>query len=184
MKKRLFGRLTPYLLATGTLSLALTGLGLALPQRALAEDTVGIAIAPASQNGLDDRSRFSYQIEPGQKISDHVRVGNPGSTPITLTVLAADAYNTEDGGYALIDTKDESTNAGSWVTFEDNQTKVVVELEPDEAKIIAFELNVPADATPGDHPGGIVASASAVGEGEITVERRGGPPIVVGGGGG
>jgi len=173
MKKELARRIVQYSFAVTGFCMVLTGLGLVAPPSAHAEgETIGISIAPADENGLDNRSRFSYQIEPGQTISDYVRVSNPGSTPITVTVLAADAFNAEDGAYSLVESKVQSTDVGSWVSFTDDQARVTVELEPMEAQIIGFQLDVPADATPGDHAGGIVASASVVGEGEIAVERR------------
>ncbi|MCL2803784.1 MAG: DUF916 domain-containing protein [Micrococcales bacterium] len=173
MKKEMAGRIVRNLFAATVISLVFTGSGMLASTSAQAEgETIGISIAPADKNGLDNRSRFSYQIEPGQTVSDFVRVSNPGSTPITVTVLAADAFNAEDGAFALIESKAQSTDAGSWVTFAGGETEVALELKPAEAQVIGFQLDVPADATPGDHAGGIVASASVVGEGEIAVERR------------
>ena len=173
MKKEPARRIVRILLAATAFCVVLTSLELMASTSAHAEgETIGIAIAPADENGLDNRSRYSYQIEPGQTITDFVRVSNPGSTPITVTVLAADAFNAEDGAYALVESSVQSTDAGSWVKFSGDETRVTLDLAPMEAQILGFQLDVPVDATPGDHAGGIVASASVVGEGEIAVERR------------
>lgn len=172
MRYGLSSRIIPTLLTTAVLVVSPV-IGLASPVSAHADaDTVGISIAPANENTLDNRTRYSYQIIPGQKVSDYVRVSNPGSTAITINVFAADAFNAEDGAYSLFESNVDPTDAGSWVRFADNQTRVTLTLSPTEAKIIDFEVNVPASATPGDHAGGIVASASVVGDGQIAVERR------------
>lgn len=135
-----------------------------------AEDTVGIGIAPADTKGKPDgRSRFTYQADPGQTVTDHVRVTNTGSTRIEVTLYAADAYNDEKGDFALADSTEKKSGASSWVTF-DGRPKLGLTLKRGESKTVPFTVAIPADAGPGDHPAGIIASA--VTGGQVTVERR------------
>ncbi|WP_051208590.1 WxL protein peptidoglycan domain-containing protein [Propionicicella superfundia] len=161
-------RLVRTLLTTAILVLCAV---VALPAAsARADDTTGIAIAPVSAKGVTDgRSRFTYQVDPGQKLTDHVRVSNAGTTSIKVTVFATDAYNADNGDFALRDTAEKATGAGSWVSFG-GKPKLTLTLTRGQSRVIPFTVTVPKDATPGDHPGGVVASATQVGD--ITVERR------------
>ncbi len=135
-----------------------------------AEDTVGIGISPADTKGKPDgRSRFTYQAKPGQTLTDHVRVTNTGSSKIEVTLYAADAYNDENGDFALADGSEKKTGASAWVTF-DGRPKLGLTLKRGESKTVPFTVTIPADAGPGDHPAGVIASA--VTSGQVTVERR------------
>jgi len=137
---------------------------------ARAEDTVGIGISPADTKGKPDgRSRFTYQAKPGQTLTDHVRVTNTGSSKIEVTLYAADAYNDENGDFALADGSEKKTGASAWVTF-DGRPKLGLTLKRGESKTVPFTVTIPADAGPGDHPAGVIASA--VTSGQVTVERR------------
>jgi hypothetical protein len=132
--------------------------------------TIGIAGGPANESGPDDRSRLSYDVQPGQTVTDRYVVRNTGTTDQQVVVFGSDAYNTNDGAYALLETGAPSTDAGSWVTFG-GQASVQVGLAPSEQKVLEFTVAVPADATPGDHAAGIVVSAQGV-EGQVRVDRR------------
>lgn len=135
-----------------------------------AEGTVGLSIAPAKAEGPDGRTRFSYKVDPGQTVSDRVLVSNVGTRTLKITLLSADAFNAEDGSFALRSTKDTSTDAGSWVKFDGKRTRTLT-VAPGHAENVVFQVVVPANARPGDHPAGIIASAT-FGEGKILVERR------------
>lgn len=134
------------------------------------DSTVGIAGAPANDAGPDGRSRFSYQAQPGQTVTDKFVVRNTGSTEQTVTVLGSDAYNTNDGAFALLETADKPKDTGSWVRFA-GQPSVQLKLAPAAQQVVTFTVAVPAAATPGDHAGGVVVSAQAT-QGQVTVDRR------------
>lgn len=139
---------------------------------AWAADSDGIASAPSADGGVDQtRSRFSYQIDPGQSVSDEYLVENTGTTQQKVSVYATDAFNAEDGSFALLDGGQEPKHAGSWVTFADGAKKVEVTLSPGAQQVIPFTLTVPADANPGDHAGGMIVSAPTP-SGQVTVDRR------------
>jgi len=151
--------------------LVLAGGGIALPApTAHADDTVGISIAPVDAKGATSgRSRFSYKVDPGQTVTDHVKVSNPGTKSVDITVFAADAYNDDNGDFALKATTDKSTDAGSWTAFE-GKPQAKLTLAHGESKIVTFTVTVPKNASPGDHTSGILAAATTAGQ--VAVERR------------
>ena len=137
-----------------------------------AEDQLSISSAPAADGTIDkERSRFSYQADPGQSLTDEYFVQNSGTTPQAISVYATDAFNSEDGNYALLDTGEVPVDVGTWVTFDGGAQRVDLTLAPGETRILPFSVNVPADATPGDHAGGIVVSA-LTDSGQVKLDRR------------
>ncbi len=133
---------------------------------AFADNTDAISGGPA-----DERTRLSYQLKPGQRLDDEYVVRNTGSTPQTVTLFATDAFNTDDGQYALLDTSKKPTGVGTWVVFNGGDTVEHIALAPGQQKTVPFTVNVPANAGPGDHAGGIVVSNQAP-SGQILVDRR------------
>ncbi|WP_223690451.1 WxL protein peptidoglycan domain-containing protein [Leifsonia poae] len=150
-------------LAAGLVSLVALGIGVA---PASAADTDAISGGPS-----DDRTRLSYQLQPGQQVADDYVVRNTGTTPQQITLFATDAFTTQDGDYALLDTAKKPTGVGTWVTFEGSHPAEKLTLAPGEQRTVPFTIVVPANAGPGDHPGGIVVS-SQKGDGQILVDRR------------
>ncbi len=139
---------------------------------ASAEDTIGIAARPASADGADDgRTRFSYQAESGQTINDYFLVANPGNVTQNYTVFATDAFNNDAGEFALLDTAEQPVTIGQWVRFDNGANRLEFTLAPGESRLLPFALEIPANATPGDHAGGLVASVVTPGD-EVTLDRR------------
>ncbi|WP_448811387.1 COG1470 family protein [Agromyces bauzanensis] len=137
-----------------------------------ADDTIGISGQPANAEGnTDGRTRFSYSADPGQQITDHYLVKNVGTLTKSFTVLATDAFNDDAGAFALLETSAEPKDVGSWVHFEGGANKVQFDLAPGESRLVPFTVDVPAQAGPGDHPGGIVASVFTPGE-QVNLDRR------------
>jgi dihydroorotate dehydrogenase (fumarate) len=160
--RRLGALLTIVLLAVGSTALPAS--------TASADDTVGIGIAPAGANGKPDgRSRFTYKVDPGKIITDHVRVTNAGTSSLVVTVFAADAYNAENGDFSLRATDEKRTGASTWVKFDGKQ-QLKLTLKRGESRTVPFTVTVPANATPGDHPAGVLAAA--VSAGQVKVDRR------------
>lgn len=146
---------------------------------AIAEDgdqpsaaTVGVATRPAGEDGRPDgRTRFSYSSDPGQSVSDKVLVGNTGTERQDFTVYATDAFNGQDGTFSLLPTADVPTSVGAWVRFDNGSDRIQFSLEPNEVRLLPFTMAVPADATPGDHVGGLVASVMEEGQ-QVSLDRR------------
>lgn len=146
------------------------------PPAAPAEDgsavTVGVATRPAGEDGRPDgRSRFSVAADPGQTVTDRVLVGNTGTARQDFTVYATDAFNDDAGEFSLLPTDATPTSVGSWIRFDDGSDRVTFSLDPQEVRLLTFTIAVPADATPGDHVGGVVASVIESGA-QVTVDRR------------
>ncbi|HEX6360859.1 DUF916 domain-containing protein [Actinophytocola sp.] len=118
------------------------------------EEQITFGIRPATQDAPDNRARFTYGATPGAVVRDYVAVSNVSLAPLTLQVYASDAFNTSEGGLDLLPAGRPSTDVGAWTKPE--TTTVVVGAR--SVVIVPFTLTVPADATPGDHTGGIVAS--------------------------
>ena len=158
------------------LPLALPVVAPALPARAddaaAPDATIGVATRPAGSDGRPDgRTRFEYAADPGQSVTDQVLVGNTGTQRQDFTVYATDAYNATSGEFSLLATADTPTALGTWVRFDGGQDRVTFSLEPQEVRLLAFTVAFPAEATPGDHVGGIVASVTQEGQ-QVSLDRR------------
>ena len=158
------------LLALVTLALMATLMPAGMSQAASATD--GIAVNPATNGGPDrSRTRFDYQLNPSQPAKDSIYVYNAGTTPQDVTLFARDAFAGAKGEFLIQDQKVQPTDAGSWVTFVNNQATYKVTLESHGYVTIPFTVNTPANASPGDHVGAIVASAVTKGS-TLNIVRR------------
>lgn len=170
------------------IALAATSLTLALllplgaaPALAATDDGDGPPAVAWSVSTVDGehgtaRPNFAYAVDPGDVISDTMQVTNTGSTPLDLTVYAADAFTTPTGQVDLLAGQEVAIDAGAWVTPATEQ----VLLQPGEQTDIAFTITVPDDASPGDHSAGLLTSYRSGGEGEtLSVDRRLGTRITL-----
>lgn len=110
-----------------------------------------------------DRDNYSYALDPGGRLDDGLVVVNNGATPLDLAVYAADAFTTTTGGLDLRTRDRKPTGVGAWV----HPGKSHVTVQPGQSTEVPFTVSVPADATPGDHLGGIVTALT-----QDNVERR------------
>lgn len=134
--------------------------------------TVSVSGRPADAEGRPDgRTRFSYAADPGQTVTDQFLVGNRGSARQDFTVYGTDAFNSPDGGFALLATSEEPVSVGAWTRFENGEPRIQFSLDPGEVRVLPFSIEFPAEATPGDHVGGIVASVVEAGT-QVNVDRR------------
>jgi len=140
------------------------------PGVAHADEVDGLSGSPSDGTARDGRTRFDYQASPGQTLTDAYVVKNAGTTQQKITVFATDAFNNDAGDFALLDTVEEPTDVGTWITFG-GQPRTVLDLAPGQEQVVLFTVAVPDDATPGDHAGGIVISALSD-DGTIVVDRR------------
>ncbi|RIV39116.1 WxL protein peptidoglycan domain-containing protein [Micromonospora radicis] len=130
------------------------------------------AVQPSGPSGPTGRSYFVYDAEPGQRIEDRVAVTNLGSSAMTFAVYGADAFTTTDGGFALHPASRPPVDVGAWTTFAERTYRVPA----GKQVIVPFQLTVPANATPGDHAGGVVASIAQLRStdsgGQVNLDRR------------
>lgn len=152
---------------------------LAIPVTAMAADDDGAltwGVQPSTPEGPDGRSAFDFQVAPGTQISDWAAVTNDSTVAATFRVYAADATTDYDtAAFTLIGADQASSDVGAWTSIDstaavcpDTNDQAEAEcarglgervtLQPGERANLPFTITVPADATPGDHAAGIVAS--------------------------
>ncbi|MEZ0449007.1 WxL protein peptidoglycan domain-containing protein [Cellulomonas sp. ICMP 17802] len=158
MHTSLFGRRS-LLRAVLVTVLAAGGAGLAGSQAVAADDVATAwSVSPAGADGLPDGStRFELTMDPGATGAVKVVVSNASTVERTFDVYGADALNTSAGGYDLEAHATAPTDVGAWVTAS-TPTVTVPALSD---AVVDLALAVPAAATPGDHPGGVVVSLAS-----------------------
>ncbi|MBJ7905610.1 DUF916 domain-containing protein [Streptomyces sp. DSM 110735] len=125
--------------------------------------------APADSHVGKGRSRFVYRLAPGARVTDALSVVNRGDSTIRLRVYASDAFTTPSGGLDLLAGDKKPRDVGSWITMK----STTLTLKSQQSKTVPFTLRVPADATPGDHSGGVVTSLITKSEdGTVRLDRR------------
>lgn len=120
----------------------------------------GFGIQAATGGTPDARAGLTYSATPGARVTDQIAVVNIGRKPLTLTVYATDASSGQDGSFALLPRAQKPTQLGTWLALGGRRT-VHVPARTGRGPsfvIVPFSLAVPADASPGDHAGGIVVS--------------------------
>lgn len=135
----------------------------ALATQAQPSGEVTWGVVPATPDGTpDSRVSFRYNLAPGGTVSDQALVVNESAEPITFRVLASDGVTSASGAFDVLPSDEKPVDVGSWVTIQDS-----VEVPAGGAVLIPFTIAVPENATPGDHPGGIVVTLTqTVTEGE------------------
>ncbi len=118
------------------------------------------------------RPNFVLEAEPGQTVTDRLVVTNDGRVELVLGVYVSDAFNTPEGETDLLAGDEPPTDIGAWTTTETSSVTV-----PAGATVeVPFTIDVPDDASAGDHVGGIVTSLTVTEEGtdgnRVKVERR------------
>lgn len=123
-------------------------------QAAPSSTDVRWSVQPSSAKGPDGRDFVIRRAAPGERLTDYVGVTNLTARPLTFTVYGTDAYNTDDGSFALLPAAQKPTDIGSWIGLGAAEYTVPANTRLD----VPFSITVPADATPGDHAGGVIAS--------------------------
>jgi hypothetical protein len=138
---------------------------------------VTFGVRPATAQAPDERSGFTYSATPGARLTDYVAVSNVGETPLNLRVYASDAFNTPEGGFDLLASTGKPVDIGAWA----KSIKDAVTVPARSVMIVPFSLTIPANASPGDHAGGIVAALTteqtAANGQKVAVEQRVGARI-------
>ena len=121
-------------------------------------------VAPADSVKVDGRSALFYSASPGAALTDHVAIVNSGTTPIDLEVYPSGAIPSASGEFSLATVADRGLDVGSWLAL--NQQPQTLTVAPRSSAgpgvaILGVSLKVPADATPGDHAGAVVASLTS-----------------------
>lgn len=116
------------------------------------------ALTPASVEGTGNRPHLSFVADPGTIVEDAITIYNLGNVQLTFRVHGTDAFNDENGQFALLPGSETPTDVGTWVSFPQEYITVM----PGQQITMPVTLTIPADAAPGDHTGAVLASSEAV----------------------
>jgi len=118
------------------------------------EDTVGISISPLT---------FELTANPGDTLVSEVGIINKGSSPLPITIKAEDFTAAgETGGVIIEEDGNETYSLAKWIKV--NPKNII--LEPNERRVISFEIIIPTDGEAGGHYGSIVAFTGGNGDSE------------------
>ena len=153
-------RLFAALLTAGVLGLATAAPATALtPSPAHDPGSWWVQPAPKPGAAADSRQYFILEGGPGSTLQDGLTISNYTDHPITYYVYGADGYNTpKDGQFALRDHGYPMTGVGSWV----RPAFPTVTVPARTSTVVPITIAIPADATPGDHIGGVSGMDSEV----------------------
>ncbi len=115
----------------------------------------GWAVEPSGPNGTGSRDYFVYTLAPGQGFQDTVGISNYSDQPLTFKVYARDAFSAGgDAGFGVQGEDEQPSDVGSWIQLAVGNYTV----QPGKRADIPFIIQVPPNASPGDHSGGIVGA--------------------------
>lgn len=151
-----------------------------------AADRVTFGLTPSSVSGPDGRAELAYAVSPGEVLYDHVAALNYSSEPLTLQLYPSDAVESGQGSFGLALATAHQVGVGSWISLPAQDATITVPartaLGPGTL-VVPITVHVPADATPGDHAGGVLVSLSTTGRNgsgqEITLDQRTGTRVLM-----
>lgn len=125
----------------------------------------------ADEGRSDGRVSLRHEVEPGAAVDDAVLVTNHSASAAEFVVQAGDGILGEGGAFDIA--TEPPTGGGSWVQVAGlgggSGDRLV--LEAGASRTLPITITVPDDATPGDHPAGIVVARTS-GEGALSVTHR------------
>ena len=146
------------------LSLVIIGLLLfGFADVAFAQSSAGISFGIRPTKALESQketfSYFSYRVSTGTSFEDEALILNDGSETVTLKLYAADGFTSKNGGTDFTKQGEESAGFSrgsySWISLPYAE----LTLAPGEERLVPFQVNIPADASSGDHVAGLVVEA-------------------------
>lgn len=162
------------------------GLLLSLTAAPAVAEEAGWSVVPSAGAGTG-RPYVYAEGTPGTVLQDTVSVLNPGARPLTVRLRGADAAAAGRGGPAVRTTGGRAgsdTGTGAWIAFAEERRghrtaagTVSVRVPAHTRADVPFSVSVPPGASPGDHPGAIVASAGGRSSAVRIRLRVGGPAL-------
>jgi hypothetical protein len=141
------------------------------PAISQAAENEEMSIYPYEWDGNNELTKYwyIYNLDVDSTHEDKVVVENTGDTPISVKIYPVDALTTSDGAFALENEDEEKNDIGAWVTLSKNE----LELAAGQKEEVTFSVKIPADATVGEHIGGIILENKKIMEGQqINVKTR------------
>jgi hypothetical protein len=123
------------------------------------------------------RPSLSYKLAPGAVQNDCVLLSNYSNVPLTFSVYPTDAFNNRTGEFSVLEGDESPTDVGAWIELGTE----AVTLQPGTGLEIPVTIRVPANASPGDHAGAVLASSrtssdDATGK-QVLLDRRTGSRV-------
>jgi hypothetical protein len=123
-------------------------------------DVVEASVAPGSQTS--PRGNFYLlDAQPGETITQSVRVANPNDHPVIAMLEAVDAKTAPTTGMQLGQPGSAKALTSRWIVVSAPQ----ITLAPDEHRDVPFTVHVPAGLAPGQYLAGISASVPLAADG-------------------
>lgn len=139
-------------------ALAILSLLVLLTPQVHAVDSGGVGGRPAKPDPNNKRTEsiFLFTVDAGQKATNSVKIYNTTNTKKTIDVYPVDSQVSSGGAFACAQKADEQREVGSWLKL----AKQSVAVDANSSQDIDFTLNVPDNATPGEHNGCIAIQQS------------------------
>jgi hypothetical protein len=120
------------------------------------KNVVTFGTQTSSATKPDNRGIYTFGATPGGRIEDHVAIRNYSDQAATFLIRGTDAVNTPQGGFAARPINQRSHDLGAWIALPRSDLSVTVPART--ALIVPFLVEIPRNATPGDHIGVITAT--------------------------
>ena len=120
---------------------------------------VTFGIQPATSGKPDARGYFLYGAGVSSHLTDYVAITDYSYQPLTLTLESTDIVNTADGRLSLEGQLAAVRDVGQWIRIP--AVYKTIKVPARRYVIVPFTVLVPADATPGDHAGGILVTLAS-----------------------
>jgi hypothetical protein len=120
------------------------------------KNVVTFGTQTSSRTRPDKRGIYLFGATPGGRITDYVAIRNYSDQAATFLIRGTDAVNTPQGDFAALPINEPSHDLGAWIAVPRSDLKVT--LPPRTDLIVPFLVEVPTNATPGDHIGVITAT--------------------------
>jgi uncharacterized membrane protein len=111
------------------------------------------SVFPTTAPNQQARAYVVPTLKPGIPVHDSVTITNRTDSTLALELFAADAFNTPEGGYASRPPHEPRRDMGKWMEL----SRTTMTVPAHQTAEVAFTINPPRDAAPGDHVGSIVA---------------------------
>lgn len=164
------------------LSLALVAsvlLWLLLASVAIAQDSdIDFLVEPAEGSQLaESGGYFLLEMEPGTQVVQTLALRNDSAQRLPLELQAVDASTGPYGGASYGLPGETPERVGTWIELDESS----LTLPPGGSARVDFRVNVPADATSGQHLAGLAiwSPAAEEGGGEAVGEDEAGASIAV-----
>lgn len=121
-------------------------------------------VQPTGPDGPGQRAYFVLEADPGTTVHDMVAITNLSQRDVTMRVFASDAFNAVSGEFDLLATAENPVDVGAWTTIDPASVAAdgTITVPARSRLSLPFSIEIPANATPGDHVGGIVTSVPTV----------------------